>query len=73
VGIGDESTQSRAGAMYSCPPERLIGNYNRCMQRARQTGCKLDGYLFWGAEYWLLRGKSADRSYLGAFERILAV
>jgi hypothetical protein len=58
-------------AMASCPPERVIENYNRCMRWARQTGSTLDAYLFWGAEYWLLRQQGGDESYLGAFERIL--
>jgi hypothetical protein len=58
-------------AMASCPPERVIVNYNRCMRWARQTGSELDAYLFWGAEYWLLRRQGGDASYLGAFERIL--
>ena len=28
-------------------------------------------YLFWGAEYWLLRQQHGDLSYLEAFARIL--
>jgi hypothetical protein len=55
-----------ARAMYSCPPERLIGNYNQCMRWDDITT-----YLFWGAEYWLLREKQGDPSYLRAFERVL--
>ena len=31
----------------------------------------LDAYLFWGAEYWMLRQQSGDPSYMGAFARIL--
>ncbi len=57
--------------MASCPPERVIENYNRCLRLARETGCQLDAYLFWGAEYWLLRQQAGDESYLGAFRRIL--
>jgi Beta-galactosidase len=57
-------------AMYSCPPEQIIKNFNICMgwfgERAR-----LYAYLFWGAEYWTLRKQSKDSSYLRAFERIL--
>jgi Beta-galactosidase len=59
-------------AMASCPPERVIENYNRCLTLARESGCVLDAYLFWGAEYWLLRQQTGDGSYLGAFQRILA-
>jgi Beta-galactosidase len=59
-------------AMASCPPERVIENYNRCMVLAREAGAALDAYLFWGAEYWLLRQQAGDGSYLGAFERIVA-
>ena len=57
--------------MASCPPERVIENYNRCLLLARETGSPLDAYLFWGAEYWLLRQQAGDESYLGAFRRIL--
>jgi hypothetical protein len=59
-------------AMASCPPERVIENYNRCVVLARESGSKLDAYLFWGAEYWLLRKLAGDDSYLSSFERILA-
>jgi Beta-galactosidase len=59
-------------AMASCPPERVIENYNRCLVLARESGGALDAYLFWGAEYWLLRKQTGDGSYLGAFQRILA-
>jgi hypothetical protein len=58
-------------AMYSCRPEDLIGNYNRSLNWARRSGVHLDGYLFWGAEYWLLRQREGDPSYLEAFTRIL--
>jgi Beta-galactosidase len=58
-------------AMASCPPERVIDNYNLCVRLARETGSPLDAYLFWGAEYWLLRQQSGDDSYLGALRRIL--
>lgn len=58
-------------AMASCPPERVIENYNRCLCLARETGSRLDAYLFWGAEYWLLRQQAGDESYLRAFRRIL--
>lgn len=55
-----------ARAMYSCPPEKLIENYNQCMQWD-----DVATYLFWGAEYWLLRDKQGDPRYLKAFERVL--
>jgi hypothetical protein len=58
----------RDGAMVSCPPERLIQNYNACL---RWSGVDLYAYLFWGAEYWVLRDMSGDPSYLRAFARIL--
>jgi hypothetical protein len=58
-------------AMYSCMPEQVIENYNQCMRWARQVDFALDAYLFWGAEYWTLRGRSGDSSYLDAFSRIL--
>jgi Beta-galactosidase len=58
-------------AMASCPPERVIENYNRCLALARESDGTLEAYLFWGAEYWLLRQQTGDGSYLGAFRRIL--
>jgi hypothetical protein len=58
-------------AMYSCPPERVIENYNTCMTWTREAASALEAYLFWGAEYWILRHKSGDPSYLQAVNRIL--
>ena len=55
---------------YSCLPEHIITNYNNCMGWAGQEA-PLYAYLFWGAEYWILRKQSADASYLQAFARIL--
>jgi len=56
--------------MYSCLPEQVINNYNTCMSWS-QPDAPLYAYLFWGAEYWLLRKQSADSSYLQAFARVL--
>src|SRR5438128_4777329 len=50
-------------APFSCPPERLIGNYNAAMGWSVKSD-PLFAYLFWGAEYWLLRNQSGDPSYL---------
>jgi hypothetical protein len=58
-------------AMYSCLPERVIENYNRCMSWARDGGLPLDAYLFWGAEYWMLRERCGDPRYLQAFAGVL--
>jgi hypothetical protein len=60
---------SRQG-MYSCLPEQVIANYNTCMCWSRQE-IPLYAFLFWGAEYWMLRKQCADSSYLQAFARIL--
>lgn len=57
-------------AMYSCPPEQLVSNYNAAIGWSRRDD-PIYAYLFWGAEYWLLRDKSGDSSYLQAFSRIL--
>ena len=57
--------------MYSCLPENVISNYNDCMGWFGEE-ISLYAYLFWGAEYWMLRKLSMDSSYLQAFERILA-
>ena len=56
--------------LYSCQPEQIIHNYNAWL-RWSQADAALYAYLFWGAEYWLLREKSGDSSYLQAFARIL--
>jgi len=61
----------RAQSMYSCPPELVIDNYNRCMSWAREADFPLDAYIFWGAEYWILRDRSGDPRYLQAVDRIL--
>jgi len=47
-----------------------LTNYNTCM-RCSQPEAPLYAYLFWGAEYWALRARDSDPSYLRAFVRIL--
>jgi hypothetical protein len=61
-------------AAWTCPPERVIDNYNQCMgwQAAGRSTLPLWAYLFWGAEYWLARSASGDHSYMRAVERVLA-
>jgi hypothetical protein len=56
--------------MASCLPEQLISNYNTCLSWFGNQA-PLDAYLFWGAEYWVLRNQGGDESYLQAFNRIL--
>ncbi len=56
--------------MYSCLPETIIENYNSCMGW-HGGQARLYAYLFWGAEYWVLRKRDGDASYLQAFVRIL--
>jgi glycosyl hydrolase family 42 (putative beta-galactosidase) len=58
-------------AMSSCRPEDVIANYSQCLRWGRAQGLVLDGYLFWGAEYWLARERRGDPSYLRAFARVL--
>ncbi len=58
-------------AMYSCLPEHVIENYSQCMRWSQQGPCALDAYLFWGAEYWMLRERQGDPRYLRAFARVL--
>ncbi len=62
-----------AAVMSSCPPERLIDNYNTCLRWIADDRAPLAlwAYLFWGAEYWLARRAQGDLSYLRAFERVL--
>ena len=57
--------------MFSCRPEDVIQNYNASMGWTEGAKVPLHAYLFWGAEYWVLRDRSGDRSYLEAFVRIL--
>jgi hypothetical protein len=54
---------------FSCGPAQIIETYNAWRRSANGDG--LDAYLFWGAEYWLLRARTGDPSYLRVFERIL--
>ncbi|HXC80122.1 MAG TPA: hypothetical protein VNU19_24085 [Candidatus Acidoferrum sp.] len=58
-------------SMYSCTPELVIGNYNRCIGWALEAGFELDAYIFWGAEYWITRQRAGDSRYLDAVARIL--
>ena len=58
--------------MYSCLPEHVIENYNQWMRWDRQGGSRLYAYLFWGAEYWVLRDACGDPRYVRAFARVLA-
>lgn len=60
-----------AQGMYSCLPEQVIDNYNQWMRWSRQAGVSLQAYLFWGAEYWMLRAQTGDPSYAHAFGRVL--
>jgi len=57
--------------MYSCPPEHVIEVYNQCIRWNDGAPVTLSAYLFWGAEYWLLREREGDPSYVNAFGRIL--
>ena len=46
--------------MYSCLPEHVIENYSQCMRWNQRQARTLEAYLFWGAEYWLLRERQGD-------------
>jgi hypothetical protein len=59
-------------AAYSCRPEDVIANYNRALRYSRRAGADCAAYLFWGAEYWLLRRQGGDTRYMDAFTRVLA-
>lgn len=56
---------------YSCPPDRIIQNYSDWLRWARRARIELSAYLFWGAEYWMMRDQQGDSSYLDAFARVL--
>jgi hypothetical protein len=55
----------------SCPPERMVENYTQWKAWAARSGVGLEAYLFWGAEYWVLRRNGGDPSYFEAFRRLL--
>jgi hypothetical protein len=57
--------------MYSCLPEHVIENYNQCVRASHEVPGGLWAYLFWGAEYWLLRQRDGDPRYLHAAARVL--
>ena len=59
-----------AGAMFSCRPADVIRNYDDAMSWS-DANDPLYAYLFWGAEYWVLRRKDGDSSYMDAFRRVL--
>ena len=60
----------RGGAMFSCRPDDAIRNYNTAMEWSTPDA-PLYAYLFWGADYWILRDRSGDPGYLQAVVRIL--
>ena len=47
--------------MYSCPPDHLVSNYNAAIGWSRRDD-PIYAYLFWGAEYWLLRDRPATQA-----------
>ena len=59
-------------AMFTCPPEQIIATYSQWTDWARGANTPLYAYLFWGAEYWLLRQRSGDPRYLQAVARVLS-
>ena len=52
-------------------PEHVIENYNQCMGWTWPGPSRLWAYLFWGAEYWVLREQQGDPEYIAAFRRVL--
>lgn len=60
----------RGRVPVSCPPERVIENYNACLRWTRPDE-PLGAFLFWGAEYWVKRAEQGDSRYLDAFARVL--
>jgi len=60
-----------AQGMYSCLPEQVIANHDACMRWGEQGAARFYAYLFWGAEYWVVRNQGGDARYLQAFARVL--
>ena len=58
-------------AMFSCRPADAIRNYNAAMEWSA-SDAPIYAYLFWGADYWILRERSGDASYVQVVSRILA-
>jgi hypothetical protein len=58
-------------AMFSCRPGDAIRNYNAAMAWST-SDAPIEAYLFWGADYWVLRDRTGDPTYLQAIARILA-
>ena len=56
----------RQRTAFTCGPHHLIENFNTAVRSAKPRA-----YLFWGAEYWVLRDRSGDPTYLQAFSRVL--
>ncbi|HEY1419849.1 MAG TPA: beta-galactosidase [Candidatus Dormibacteraeota bacterium] len=56
--------------MFSCRAQHLLTNYNETM-RWSTPAHPVYAYLFWGAEYWVLRDRDGDSRYMRAFERVL--
>ena len=57
-------------SMFTCSPLHLIENYNAAVSWSSPE-TPLYAYLFWGVEYWILRARSGDSTYLDAFRRVL--
>ena len=70
MGGGDHPAQPGRTGPYSCPPERS-SRHNDWLRWADRARTELSAYLFWGAEYWVMRDQQGDSSYLDAFARLL--
>jgi hypothetical protein len=57
--------------MFSCRPNDAIRNYNAAMDWS-DPDAPIYAYLFWGADYWILRDRSGDPTYMQTVARILA-
>jgi len=70
--VGDDGSASESTWtwMFSCGPHHLIETYNAAISWS-SADTPLYAYLFWGAEYWILRARSGDSSYLDALQRVL--
>ena len=55
----------QARAMYSSMPLDMIRNFFLVIGSTEGKAFVLDGYLFWGAEYWLLHDGAMTRVTCG--------
>jgi hypothetical protein len=70
VGVGHRGTQPGQPRLRQLPARAGHRELQQCLRWAGRGG-GIDTYLFWGAEYWVMRDLQGDPRYLDAYARIL--